>query len=364
MKGCDDLNGIDIYIVNRSDGVVKGSSQCFSYEINRDYLTNEKSKFIPFSTLTASEGDFLIAKSHELGEINQTGINPLFFGVIESFENKEIIACDLYNIANFEIAATSKSGSSYGQHIQNLLNVYLDSSKLVGRINRTVDSSAAVGFSYQPQDSPTQVSFIEYLVDGFKKYGVVWAVNSIRYGTDNNIVIDTIIKKVNNTINLKNNSETFVNWEVYENNTGRKRENRLLIISKTTSNSENPNILSTWYLKKDGTLTQSQNDGVFLPTKDTIAIYDTSQTNPPTYQEMAQSSLGGKTFSHEINFDLLKTSNLISFDELEIGLNAVIVYNGVIYNSVLTGFVISSASEFIHLKFGHVRSTLTQILNN
>ncbi len=361
-KGSDNLKELDLYVVNRSDGVVKGSSECFSYEINRDYLTNEKSKFTPLNALTASEGDFLIVKSHDLSEINPTGITPMFFGVVESFENKEIVACDLYNIANFEIAATKKSGTSYGQHIQNLLNIYLDSSKLVSRINRTVDATSAVAFSYQPKDPPTTVKFIDYLVDGFKKYGVVWAVSNVRYGSDNNLVIDTVIKKVTDTINLKNNSETFINWEVYGNNAGRDQENRLLIISKATTNSESPTVLSTWYLKTDGTLTQSQNDGVFLPTKDAVEIFDTAQTNPPTYREVAQSNLGGKTFSHEINFDLLKTSNLVSFSELEIGMSAVIVYDGVIHNSVLTGFTMSSGDEFIHLRFGHVRSTLTQVL--
>lgn len=360
------MKGIDLYIVNRSDGVVKANSQCFSYEINRDYLTNEKSKFTPFdvTAVSAAEGDFVIAKSDEYETITEPGIRPLFFGIIESFQNGEIVACDLYNIANFEIAATSKSGAAYGNHIQNLLNIYLDSSKLVSRINRTVDASSAVAFSYHPKNPPVTINFIEYITDGFKKYGVVWDVNSVRYGIDGKIVVDTVIKKVAGTICLKNNSETFLNWEIYENNTGKGRENRLLVVNKNTTNFESPNILSTWYLKTDGTLTQNQNDGVFKPTKDLVEIYDTTVTNPPAYREVAQSRLGGKNFSHEISFDLMKTSNLLSFSELEIGKNAVIIYNSKTYNTVLTGYVISRKNEFIHLKFGHVRSVFTQILNN
>jgi hypothetical protein len=84
------------------------------------------------------------------------------------------------------------------------LNIYLDSSKLVSRINRTVDATSAVAFSYQPKDPPTTVKFIDYLVDGFKST-VFLGGKQRQERLGHNLVIDTVIKKVTDTINLKNN---------------------------------------------------------------------------------------------------------------------------------------------------------------
>lgn len=351
------MNSLNLYVIDRTDGVIKGFSECFEYQINRDYLTNEKSRFMPFVKIDVKDGDFLYAKTDNLTE------KILYFGIIESFQNSEILCCDLYNIANFEIVTTKKSGTSYGMHIQNLLNFYLDSSKLVYRVNRTVDPSSNVNFAYIPKEPIETKNFIEYLIDGFKKYGVIWEVTSVTIASDQDYAVNTTIKKVTDSIQIKANSETFINWEVYDNETDLKFENRLLIVNKNTNNSEAPGVLSTWYLKTDGTLTQNPNDGVFKPTKDKIYIYDLAQSNPPSYQEVAQSNLAGRTKSHEINFDLLKTGNLISLDDIKIGMNATISYDGKIYNSVLTGYEISSQNDYIHLRFGFIRSVLNSVLN-
>lgn len=138
----------------------------------------------------------------------------------------------------------------------------------------------------------------------------------------------------------------------------------LQIIDKRTTDSVHPTILSTWYIDKNGELTQSLNDNVYTPTRQKIYIYDMEQEDRPTYLEVAQSELAGQTYAHEINFDIRKENNLIDIDDLEVGLLVDIVHNDTIYSSVLTGYVISSESEFISLRFGHVRSTLQDILNN
>lgn len=359
------MSQLNIYILNRSDLAIQSFNRCFAYEISRDYLTNEKSTFNVEGPYDAEQGDFLIAKDSNDKNISSS-IKPLYFGVIDSFENNSIVTCDLYNIVNFSFAATRKtggaSGGGFGVHVQNLLNKYLDSSKLVSKISWTVDDSAKVAYSYQPNNPPTPTNLVDYLINGFKKYNITWEVDSISYDANNSLQINTIIKQKENVIRLKNNNYSFVNFDVYVNDTGRSLENELLIIDNVTGDSENPYILETYYLAKDGTITQSINNNVWQPTKTKVYIYDTTQQDAPTYLEVAQSELAGNTYAHEINFDLVKNNNIVSLNDLEIGLLAEIVYNDTIFNSVLTGYIISSENNFVHLRFGHTRSTLRDII--
>jgi hypothetical protein len=357
---------LNIYILNRSDLVIKSFTPCYVYEINRDYLVNEKSSFsIPGGSYTAEQGDFLVAKTFN-DKFTTEGIKPLYFGVIDSFSNDAIITCDLYNIVNFSFPATRKtggvSGGGFGGHINNLLNYYLDSSKLVSKITWTVDDSAKVAYSYQPSDPPTITNMVDYLINGFKKYNITWEVDSISYNSDNSLNVSTIIKKITDRIQLKNNTYSFVNWDVYENDTGRSLENELLIVDKASTDMENPIVLDTYYITRDGTITQAINDNVWKPTKTKIYIYDQTAIDKPTYLEVAQSELSASKYAHEIEFDLVKDKNLITLEDLKIGLQVYIVHSDTIYDSVLTGYIISSNNNFIHLKFGHTRSTLRQIL--
>lgn len=370
-------NQLNIYVLNRADLAIKSFGRSFNYEINRDYLTNEKSTFAIDGGYAADQGDFLLAKTFGVDnspEYNSRiggSLRPLFFGVIDSFENDNIVACDLYNITNFNFAATRKTGSAsaggFGVHLLNLLNVYLDSSKLVSRLNFSVDDSAKVAYSYQPADPPTITNMVDYLINGFKKYNITLEIDSIYYDPQdsNNLNVNVIIKRKTKQIQLKNNSYDFLNWDVYENTGGRDSENELLIINKTSTDSENPIILGTYYITKDGTITQSINDNVYKPTKTKIYIYDDTQTDLPSLDEIANSELSASSSrSHEINFDLRKDNNFLSITDLEIGLLVNIVYNNTIYDSVLTGYLISSENNFISLKFGNTRSTLREVLNN
>jgi hypothetical protein len=166
------MDQLNVYVLSRTDLSVKSLNQCFSYEINRDYLTNEKSKFSVRGTHQAQQGDFLLVKSSE-NEISIYGkgsssLRPLYFGVIDSIENNSIVACDLYNLVNFSFPATRKTGTSFEQHIQTLLNYYLlnDTSKNIHNISVTTGTNTA--HSYQPEDPPTPTNMIDYLINWFK----------------------------------------------------------------------------------------------------------------------------------------------------------------------------------------------------
>jgi len=178
------MDFLNIYILSRNDLSIKHHAQCFNYEIRIDYLTNEKSRFSFPSGITADEDDFLVAKlsgsDFKIG--TSDGFRPLYFGVIESIEGTQINTCDLYNLVNFDIVATKKTGNNFGGHLQNLLNFYLGRpDKLISNLYITVQSSAVQPFSYMPENPPISINFVEYLINGFKNIHVKWCVDRISY---------------------------------------------------------------------------------------------------------------------------------------------------------------------------------------
>ncbi|MBC1377842.1 hypothetical protein [Listeria innocua] len=360
---------VNVWIISRFDGSIVTFSTSSVWEINRDYLTNEKSSFSLDNAYNAEKGDFILAKAERHTNVSgfydmTSSIPILFLGVIDAFEDGKIIACDIYNLANFDIAATKKTGSSFEGHILTLLQYYFlnDTSKIPNIIQINRDTTINTAHSYQPQDNPTATNLVEYLINGFKKYNTVWEVANLTYNESNKLIIQTEIRTKTRIVRLKNNAYDFADWDVYVTPVGRDLENKLLIVPAGMNNSESPTILSTWYLTINGELTQSINDSVYLPTKTKINVYDTSQTDKPSYLEVAQSELAGNSYAHEISFNIKMDNTLLPISDLEIGLLGEIVYGDTIFRSVLTGYRFASEDKYMYLKWGHVRSTLSEIL--
>ena len=356
---------LNCYVLNRSDLAVKDYYLSNEYEINIDYLTNEKSSFKSPLNTNAQQGDFFLAKNVEDGTLKDVA----FFGLVDSFEDDKLVATDVYSLANIDFPATRKTGNSFEVHINTLIHYYLlnDVSKAItDRLIIRIDSNT--NYTYQPADPPTITNMVKYMINGFRKYNVTWEVESVEYDEENKLKINTVIKQKTKIINIKNNSYDFLNWSVYVSPAGRDSENKLLIIDKKTADSETPLILSTWYVDIDGNITQS-NASVRTPTKTKIFIYDNTppeagqEDNRPSFQEVANSELSYSLYSHEIEFDLKKENNLLNPKDLEIGLKVNIMYDGVLYPSILTGYIIDNKKSTMHLKCGNIRSTLADILD-
>ena len=342
---------LNVWIINREGNTVF-STQATSYEINRDYLTSEKSNFvIPIDETSEIKGGFLLAKF-------QHGKGIAFFGVVDSFENSNVICNDIFSLVNFEFPATRMSGNSFEQHAKNLINRYLiqDVGKNIDILDINVLTNTP--YIYQPSEPPTPTNLMKYLINGFKKYNVVWRFDGIVNGR-----IKTSFERIETSLILKNNVYDFVNWDISSTQVGKGVENHLMIVNKNTTNAEGPNILSEWWLTTENEVTQNQNDEkVVRPTKTKVWIYDTAEENKPTYQDLAKSELSGGYYSHEILFEMKKENDLVHFDDLQIGLLSTIYYNNRVYQSVLTGYRLTNDSAFIELRFGHIRSRLSELL--
>ena len=341
---------LNIWIIKRN-GETSDHRKTVSYEINRDYLTAEKSTFEVLEDVEFQNGDFLMAKF-------QDGKGVAFFGVIDSSENKTIVCNDIFSLVNFEFPATRISGDSFENHARNLINRYLiqDQNKVMNILDINVTSNTR--HIYQPAEPPTPTNLMKYLINGFKKYNVVWSVDGIENGR-----IKSRIHACTDTIQIKDNVYSFIDWDVSTTEVGKGVENHILIINKNTTNSEGPNILSQWWLTSDNEVVNNHDHpNIVKPTKTKVWIYDTTEEDKPSYEDVANSELKGRYYSHEIMVKIPTDSEIIDFDILTIGRLATIVRNEVTYQSVLTGYLLNDEEEYITLYFGHIRSRLSELL--
>lgn len=343
---------VNIWIIDRSGTITQEPIVVSKATIQPDYITQDSSAFeLPYDA-SFVRGDFILAKVMYSSTVS-------FFGVISSYEDNKVVAKDLLGLVNFEFPATRMSGSSFEQHFKNLVNRYLlqDSSKNLNILDIEVKTNTP--HIYQPDEQPTATNLMTYAINGFKKYNVVWHFDKFENGR-----IKTVVEAVADSIQLKDNIADFQDWEVSTTEIGKNAQNHLLIVNKNTTNSEGPNVLAERYLTTNNDITSNYADpAVIKPTITKVAIYDTTATDKPSYDDLANSELKGNYYSHEISFTMSKDNEFFSVEKLKLGMLATIYKSGKIYKSVLTGYEYPSDSDRVKLKFGHVKSRLSELLN-
>lgn len=336
---------LNIWIINRITGDIN-YSDCSVYTVSSDYLVSEKSTFTLNKIIPYEKGDFVLAKISSQKKV-------LFFGTIESYDNSKIVCDELVAMLDFDFPATYIKDDSYENYFKELLIFYLinDFTKLANMIDINVVTHTP--HIYNPENSPNIISLRTYAINAFKKYGIVWRFEAF------NGRIKTIIGRTNGHIQLKNNVNDFINWEV--NISSVADVNKLLILDKGTYDARNPIVLSTYYVTKYNELTQDEfHPDIKYPTKTKITLVD--ENDSPVYEEIAESELKGNYYSHEINVDIKRGTKLIDLETLTIGSKATIIYDNKVYESVLTGFKLQNNSNYISLNFGHVRSKMSELL--
>lgn len=360
---------LTLTILERGTLRVKDVADCYDWEVKMDYINNDKSSFTIPGTIVAQKGDFVFAKLPN-GKYSRSvadgKVKPFYFGIVDTNELEEdaskLEAVSIYNLVNFDFPATSKTGPSVQSHMMKLLTIWFfgDASKKTDFISVRTEGPD-LSYSYQPANPPTSTNMVEYFINIFEKYGVVWEVEWVGYNPSGQFMVSTVIRVKEGSFKIKNNVADFTNWSIYVTKAHYATENMLYIIDKATKNSESPSILSTWYINNSGNITQSLTD-VDLPTRPKIYLYDSTATDKPTYKDVAQSELSGSNYSHVITVDVRDTSQLVSFYDVDIGKQVAITYDKSRYKSILTGYSLSSSSSYMTLTFGHIRNTLKSLL--
>jgi hypothetical protein len=354
---------LNIWSVGR-DGRVRDHASCPQWEISRDALTLEKSTFVPLGGLEVEPQEFLIAKREGSGAV-------AFVGQVDSLDNGAVVCSDSYGMqSSVEVPVTSgASGVDVCQMLNGYWDVYSSGVTVNGNKQSFINpGSLNIGapWSYQTTDGGPAIAKLSDLTGyALRRWGTVI--------DDGNTVLSGGYWRwypryqawPGTEVTLKNSSTDFVDWDVYEQPQTERGANAVWIISKQkvfAGGYNVPNILSTWYVTADNVLTQNPALGVRLPVRIKLELYDTEQTDPPTYQEVASQSLLGNTYSHEISLGLRRDSQLITPDQITIGQRFTLLYNDTAYRTVLTGYRYTESSDTINLHFGFIRSTFQAVL--
>lgn len=340
-----------IWVINRQ-GQTVGLEQCTNAKFGEDCVDKSKSSFpLVNPTKIYQKGDFMLAKKTERDSFN-------FFGVIDSYEDETLVCNDISILANFDIPTGKISGPSFEQHYLDLLNKYLFNDPTKGITNVRVEVKTNTQHLYQPAETPSSTNLMKYLVNAFKKYNIVWQFDRFEDG-----IVYTYLEAVKESFQLKNNIDDFRDWKISTTEVGKDTENMLYIIDKTTTDMMNPKVLATYYLTTDNEVTTNVNDTkIIKPTRSKVNIYDKTQTNAPSYEQVAKSELKSSFYSHEINVSASVDNAMINMHNIKVGLLATIYYNDRIYKSVLSGYEYEEGSDTIDLKFGNIRSRISELL--
>lgn len=352
------MTNMNVWVLDRH-GTVRNHSETVSYEISPDYLTNEQSKFVLANKIDVQPNEFIVAKENG-------GTTPAYFGVVNSIDNGAIVTNGIMQMLNFQgIFERTLSGQSMELFISDMITQKFigDATKNAPLIVIDIKTNTPFYLALNTQaDKYTEYNLTDLLIRAFQKYGVVWKFDDMIFEpSSNQYTLLTSLTTYDDIINIKDNSYSFINWDVYERPIGPDLENKVLVFN--TTGGQQPTEAAVYYLRGDNKLTQDPNDNVYHPTKDKVVLYDGTNEDA-TPQELASSALLGNTYSHEINFDLKADSQLLSFSDLNIGQKFNIIYKDSLYQSILTGYKINSASDMVGLKFGNYRSSFNQVLRN
>ncbi|WP_257610844.1 hypothetical protein [Oenococcus oeni] len=248
-----------------------------------------------------------------------------------------------------------------------MIKNYFTSTATTNALSYSLNNSTNTSFSVTNSDTIDTYNLVDYIERGLTLHNIVMSISSLKQGTSNGVpfyypVVN--IHQVSDKIQIKNNIAVFTNWQVTDSRLLRGYANELWIVDQASTDMENPSILTKYWLQKDGTIVSSINSNVVQPTQITISLFDKTATDNSTYAQIADQTLTGNEYSHQIIFSMPIENNFFSVEQLEIGLLATIVYNQTTYSSVLTAYEMSSSDDTISVTFGNLRNSLSDAFSS
>ncbi|MFT8813210.1 hypothetical protein [Oenococcus sp.] len=350
--------------VFKPDLTIRGTYPVLSYDLQLDALSNATSTFLLNDQGLSQLGDYMAIKIANTNTL-------LYYGQLTGVDMSQdsgadtLTACYIWNALNGEIPVLGRSGQSYEIHLQKLIAQYIASN--TGNIfSHSVTTSTTTAYAITTSDGIQTSNFIDYLIRGFKLHNVVIGIKDLKQGTSNGAPFyypEFDIHQVTDTWNFKNDIYAFTGWNVSDSRLLRGYNNELWIVDKATSNMENPTIMARYYLQADGSVVTALTDKVVQPTQVHIYLYDKTAADNPSNDQIAQTELSANTYSHDIQFSMPIDNNFFPLSKLKLGLQSKIYYNGKLYQSVLSGYSLSSDSNQLSLEFGNLRFGKTDLFS-
>lgn len=357
----------NITVFNREDLTIIGTYPLLQYDLIMDAIENSSSTLVMELIREVEVGDYVAVRPANSDQM-------FYYGQIITADKSDssgtlsLSTNFIWNVLNGDVPITSRSGYSYETHIISMINMYTKGNSAFNVINSSLSHSTDTDFSVAKSDGVGTSNFVDYIIRGFKLHNTIMDVTGIGAGTRSNgkpyyyPKID--IHQTTEVQNFSNNIFDFQNWSVTDSKGLRGYNNELWIIDKNTGDGENPNIRDKYWLQNDGSVVHSMTSNVVQPTQIKMYIFDSSETDAPSFQSIAQSELQGNSYSHNIKFDMPVYNDFLPLKKLKLGLQSNIYYNGAIYKSILSRYSLSSSSDYAQLEFGNLRFGRQDLFGN
>ncbi|AAY53201.1 gp16 [Listeria phage P35] len=346
------------------------------YEIAYDIIAQPTSRFTAYVNADKwKRGDYVMVKYKDSDKI-------LFTGIVDGFEipdldtEPKVLNCMPMEgvMKTVEIPATyiytgqasSPVVGGWELHMSRLVTKFITNSVSKQATNLTSTNSTNTTFKYKPsQTGITPTNMLDYFVNGFKKYRAVWA--PVTFNTTTRAIVMQMRVPTKN-IKIKDNVRDFSDWS-FTTTVGTINPNMVYVynpvVPTATGNTQNSETIaqrSYWYMYTDGSIVQGDGGGadlnrIQLPTQSVMVVRQTQDATSEDKQ-LASDALSAGQYAHEFKFLLDLESEILNFDDLEIGMTADITFHGKLYKSVFTGYNLKSKSATVELTFGHNRNKL------
>ena len=316
-----------------------------SYNVKRDLLTKATSSFDVLEVPSAIESGDVVGMYDAYGSI-------VYLGVVEQIKDSTVEAEQIYGLFDDDWLFSDPAKPMLEDTIKDIITNDFQNNRdtLMNDIfgSFVLSTTSATALSLESQEANYVTNFMSFLYDLYEKYNIVLRINvpfeadapTIEIGRPN---YDKLV--------FANNVYVFRNFnitrEVFENN-------KLIVYA------EDGTYRGEWFTTPSG-ITDIPTALNRIPKIKTNIIFSDDDINV-----LKASSLRNEIYNHQIECELITRNNLINFDNLKLGQEADIYYNGNYFNSVLTGYSMSmkdgKEDEVVKLTFGLVRDSLTSKL--
>ena len=329
-----------------SDFTYRDSIQMSDVRIELDYLDISKNK-ITVKKIKAYEGDYIRISTSDIE------LDGIITGTIEDGDYIKISFKSFMDIFDIDIFAdvtdlesqTMESfiagliTENYISNSDTLQNIYgLSVSVLTGTLNTslTVDSDIVNFYSDIVYSAFLQYNIIvQFSIKTAKKQ----IVCTIKKNIADNLTIEADLPNI-----ISKNIDLSVSKEAY---------NKLIVI-----NEDDDTERETYFLHSDNTIDTTDDDRV-TPVNFTTeyAVATASKTFTEIAYDKAVSMLTQNEYNNLIKLEMKIDDSLINPIDLEVGQNTTVIYDGVAYQTILTGVKIDKTLTLI---FGSIRRELTK----
>lgn len=379
------------FVIDRMTGHLKGAGYTETYDIVVDIISADKST-IKFSENNNYKYGDLVFLANGLQEQDLTDYSIIYTGAIQDINTNTntVTAMEMratLNDANFSLNYWNiDTYHSWEQALWNTLEITNEPYNVGGKVMNSISIGAPNKYTTTTTPNNTRWDYskdvtefviiegVDLFTSWFNKFDIGLYFDGITGGVEPSgeqmyIAQFAFANRLNMdkypTLQIKNNDNyVFRDWDVTTRKFDSTVKNGILIRNHTGANTV------SLYQKEDGGITDVWSDaGVLKPVNYTGVYREEYGENVPSDNSIAADKLGNSSFNHSIKFTtdidnkFLNGDSGTIWDNVNVGQRWNIYYDETKYESVLTGYSISSSNDNqITLMFGKVRNRISFLM--